>query len=333
MALRKKPAGAGGEPVLAAAGGSGTTGGGAARRPGGTGASGSRPGGGAQKAGDPKAGGPTGGAPRGGAPKGGGKARRAARSDQAGSGGASDPQDRAGRNARAATPPPAAGGGDAPGGARGRLAQIRLVYKITKQRDPRVLWLSLLGLAGPIAVGVILGVFVGPLYVWLPIAVLLGLVVALNVFSRRVQKTAYAEMEGKPGAAAGVVERMRGDWRLTPAVGVNRHQDVVHRVVCRAGVILIAEGRGRGPRELLVAEKRRIRKIVGEAPLLDYVVGTGEGEIPLPKLQSTLMRLRRELRKRDVDALDRRLKAVSAPALPIPKGPIPRNIPRGGRLR
>ncbi|ABW11210.1 putative integral membrane protein [Parafrankia sp. EAN1pec] len=336
MALRKKPAGAGGEPVLAAAGGSGTTGGGAARRPGGTGAAGSRAGarGGAQKAGDPKAGGPAGGAPKGGSPKGGGKARRAGRSDQAGQSGPSDPPAKAGRNARAATPPPPpAGGGGEPGGARGRLAQIRLVYKITKQRDPRVLWLSLLGLAGPIAVGVILGVFVGPLYVWLPIAVLLGLVVALNVFSRRVQKTAYAEMEGKPGAAAGVVERMRGDWRLTPAVGVNRHQDVVHRVVCRAGVILIAEGRGRGPRELLVAEKRRIRKIVGEAPLLDYVVGNGEGEIPLPKLQSTLMRLRRELRKRDVDALDRRLKAVSAPALPIPKGPIPRNIPRGGRLR
>ncbi|MCK9932569.1 DUF4191 domain-containing protein [Frankia sp. Mgl5] len=337
MALRKKPAGAGGEPVLAAAGGSGTTGGGAARRPGGTGAAGSRAGarGGAQKAGDPKAGGPTGGAPKGGSPKGGGKARRAGRSDQAGQSGPSDPPAKAGRNARAATPPPPAGGGGGgePGGARARLAQIRLVYKITKQRDPRVLWLSLLGLAGPIAVGVILGVFVGPLYVWLPIAVLLGLVVALNVFSRRVQKTAYAEMEGKPGAAAGVVERMRGDWRLTPAVGVNRHQDVVHRVVCRAGVILIAEGRGRGPRELLVAEKRRIRKIVGEAPLLDYVVGNGEGEIPLPKLQSTLMRLRRELRKRDVDALDRRLKAVSAPALPIPKGPIPRNIPRGGRLR
>lgn len=196
-----------------------------------------------------------------------------------------------------------------------------------------VLWLSLLGLLVPIGIGVLLGVFVGPLYVWLPVAILLGIVVALNIFSRRVQRTAYAEMEGKPGAAAGVVDRMRGDWRLTPAVGINRHQDVVHRVVCRAGVVLIAEGRGRGPRELLAAEKRRIRKIVGEAPLLDYVVGNGEGEIPLPKLQSTLMRLRRELRKRDVDALERRLRAVSSPALPIPKGPIPRNIQRGGRPR
>ncbi|CUU60111.1 protein of unknown function (DUF4191) [Parafrankia irregularis] len=268
-----------------------------------------------------------GGAARnGGAGNGGAKAGAKAGS-KAGSGKTDQPE-KAGRASG-----PASGGDAAGAGAPGRLAQIRMVYKITRQRDPQVLWLSLLGLAVPVVIGVLLGVFVGPLYVWLPIAILLGIVVALNVFSRRVQKTAYAEMEGKPGAAAGVVERMRGDWRLTPAVGVNRHQDVVHRVVCRAGVVLIAEGRGRGPRELLAAEKRRIRKIVGEAPMVDYIVGNGEGEIPLPKLQSTLMRLRRELRKRDVDALERRLRAVSSPVLPIPKGPIPRNIPRGGRPR
>jgi hypothetical protein len=214
-----------------------------------------------------------------------------------------------------------------------KLAQMRLVYKVTRQRDPKVLWFSLLGVIAPLAVSVLVAVLVGPLWIWLPIGVLFGLVVGLNVFSRRVQRTAYAEMEGRPGAAAGIIERMRGDWRLTPAVGVNRHQDVVHRVVCKAGVVIVAEGRGRGPRELLAAEKRRVRKVVGETPVHDLIVGTGEGEVPLPKLQGTLMRLRRTLRRREVDALDRRLRAVTGPTLPLPKGPIPRNIPRGGRIR
>jgi hypothetical protein len=213
------------------------------------------------------------------------------------------------------------------------LAQLRLIYKMTRQRDPQVLWLTLLGFGVPLALGVVLGLLVGPLYLWIPIAVLLGVVVALNLFSRRVQQTAYAEMEGKPGAAAGVVERMRGDWRITPAVGVNRHQDVVHRVVSRAGVVIIAEGRGRGPRELLGAEVRRVRKVIGDTPVTDIIVGTGEGEVPLPKLQSKLMRLPRALRRGEVDALDRRLRALGGAALPIPKGPIPRNIPRGGRIR
>jgi hypothetical protein len=224
--------------------------------------------------------------------------------------------------------------GNAPGDGPGRLAQIRTVYRITRERDPSVRWWTLAGAAGPIVVGVLLGLFVGPLWLWLPIGILTGLVVGMNIFSRRVQRSAYAEMEGQPGAAAGIVERMRGEWRLTPAVGVNRHQDVVHRVVGRPGVIIIAEGRGRGARDLLGAEVRRVRKVAGETPIHDIVVGNGDGEVPLAKLQSTLMRLSpRPLRKPDVIALDRRLKAVTAPNLPIPKGPMPRNIPRGGKMR
>ncbi|WP_261568495.1 DUF4191 domain-containing protein [Frankia gtarii] len=240
----------------------------------------------------------------------------------------------AGRGGAAGGGRGASAGGAAEGtGFKARLAQLRVVFKITRQRDPQALWFTLAGFFVPLALGIVLGLFVGPLYLWIPISILAGVVVALNVFSRRVQRTAYAEMEGKPGAAAGVVERMRGDWRITPAVGVNRHQDVVHRVVSRAGVVIIAEGRGRGPRELLVAEKRRIRKAVGDTPVTDIIVGTGEGETPLPKLQGTLMRLRRTLRRGEVDALDRRLRAMGGAALPIPKGPIPRNVPRGGRLR
>ncbi len=218
-------------------------------------------------------------------------------------------------------------------GFKARLKQLWAVFKITRQRDPQVLWITLGGLAGPLVIGVVLGILIGPLYLWIPIALLLGVVVALNLFSRRVQRTAYAEMEGKPGAAAGVVERMRGDWRITPVVGVNRNQDVVHRVVSRAGVVIIAEGRGRGPRELLAAEKRRIRRVVGETPVTDIIIGTGEGETPLPKLQPTLMRLRRALSKGEVETLDRKLRAIGGAALPIPKGPIPRNVPRGGRMR
>ncbi len=214
-----------------------------------------------------------------------------------------------------------------------RLAQIRTVYRLTRERDPRALWWSLVGLVVPIVLATLLGVLVGPLWMWLPIGIMVGLVSAMNIFSRRVQRTAYAEMEGQPGAAAGIVERMRGDWRLTPAVAINRHQDVVHRVVCRAGVVIIAEGRGRGQRELLGNEVRRIRKVIGEAPVHDIVIGTGPGETPLPKLQGTLMRLPRTLRRGEVDPIERRLRAVTTPVLPIPKGPIPRNIPRGGKIR
>jgi hypothetical protein len=224
-------------------------------------------------------------------------------------------------------------GGAKADGSPSRLKQIWLVFKITRERDPQVIWIILGSLLGPLAIGVVGGLFLGPIWVWVPLGLLLGLLLALNLFSRRVQRSAYAEMEGKPGAAAGIIERMRGDWRLTPAVGVNRNQDIVHRVVSRAGVVVVAEGRGRGARDLLAAEMRRVRKVAGDAPITDIVVGDGDGEVPLQKLQPTLMRLRRTLRKGEVDALDRRLKAVTGPTLPIPKGPLPRNVPRGGRPR
>ena len=57
------------------------------------------------------------------------------------------------------------------------------------------------------------------------------------------------------------------------------------------------------------------------------------GEVPLPKLQNTLMRKPRALKKDQVNALDRRLKALGGVAMPLPKGPIPRNVPRSGKMR
>jgi hypothetical protein len=214
-----------------------------------------------------------------------------------------------------------------------RVKQLLAVFKLTRQRDPRMVPWLLLSVLAPLVVGILLGLLLGKLVLFVLFGLLIGLFVGLNTFSRRVQKTAYAEIEGKPGAAAGVVERMRGDWRLTAPVQVNRNQDLVSRVVCRAGVVLIAEGRGRGPRDLLGAEVRRVKKVIGDAPLHDIIIGNGPNEVPLPKLQNTLMRKPRVLKKDQVNSLDRRLKALGGVAMPLPKGPMPRNVPRGGKMR
>jgi hypothetical protein len=228
-----------------------------------------------------------------------------------------------------------AGGADKPEKAsRGqRLKQVFQVFQLTRQRDPKMLPWILASFFGPLVVGILLGLLLGKVVLFVLLGLVVGLFIALNTFSRRVQRTAYAEIEGKPGAAAGVVERMRGDWRLTAPVQVDRNQNLVSRVVCRAGVILIAEGRGRGPRDLLGAEVRRVKRVIGDAPLHDIIIGNGPGEVPLPKLQNTLMRKPRALKKDQVNALDRRLKALGGVAMPLPKGPIPRNVPRSGRMR
>ncbi len=152
---------------------------------------------------------------------------------------------------------------------------------------------------------------------------LFALLAALTVTGRRASAAAFAGIEGQPGAAAAVLNAMRGHWHVTPAVGITRQQDFVHRVVGRPGVILVAEGGGSRPRELLAAELRRTRRLIGDTPLYDIVVGEGEGKIAIPKLQAHVMKLPRNLKPREVNELEARLKAVGGMAMPLPKGPIP----------
>lgn len=109
--------------------------------------------------------------------------------------------------------------------------------------------------------------------------------------------------------------------------------DMVHLVVGRQGVILLAEGNPQRVRGLLGQEKRRLAKVIGTAPLHDYVIGQGEGELPVRKLRMTLMRLPRALSPKDVNALDKRLKALTARPQ-MPKGAIPKNMrPARGAFR
>ena len=204
-----------------------------------------------------------------------------------------------------------------------KLAAIRQTVMATAKADrkfvPLVVGAFLLTLAAFIGLGVLIGrpVLIGVL------GVIFALLAALTVTGRRASAAAFAGIEGQPGAAAAVLGAMRGHWHVTPAVGLTRQQDFVHRVVGRPGVILVAEGGGSRPRELLTAELRRTRRLIGDTPLYDVVVGDGEGKIAIPKLQTHIMKLPRNLKPREVNELEARLKAVGGMTMPLPKGPIP----------
>jgi hypothetical protein len=170
------------------------------------------------------------------------------------------------------------------------------------------------------------------------LGIVLALLAALIAFTvitgRRGQAAAFTRIEGQPGAAFAILQSMRGDWRVTPAVAFNKQQDLVHRAVGRAGVILVAEGGGARARELLSSELRKVRRVIGpEAPLHDIVVGDGDGQVPLKRLQVHIMKLPRTLKPKEVNAVESRLKALGGPSMPIPKGPMPTRVPRGGKIR
>ncbi len=211
-----------------------------------------------------------------------------------------------------------------------RLGQVRTAFTLTRKADPRLVPLLVIAFIVPFVLLLAIGLIVGHAVLLGLIGLLLGLIAVTAVFGRRAQSSAFRQVEGQLGAAAAVLENMRGDWRVTPAVGFTREQDLVHRVVGKPGIVLVGEGAPTRTRALIVNEKRRLARFVGETPVYDVVVGDGEGQVTLRGLEKHFVKLPHNIKPKDVNILDRKLKAM-APALPIPKGPMPGTgrMPRG----
>ncbi|MGH8866640.1 MAG: DUF4191 domain-containing protein [Actinomycetes bacterium] len=217
-------------------------------------------------------------------------------------------------------------------GRRGRAAQIRAAYQMTKKADPRIgLLLFAIALA-VLAVFVGVGFLVGyPIY-----AGVLGLPMALLavtiVFGRRAERAAFGQVEGQPGAAGAVLNSLRRGWTVTSPVAVTKNQDIVHRAVGRPGIVLVGEGAPNRVTNLLAAERRRHARVAPDAPVYEVVAGDEEGQVKLRKLQRHLMKLPRNLKPADVREVNNRLRALGQTSIPIPKGPLPKGMrmPKGG---
>ena len=215
----------------------------------------------------------------------------------------------------------------------GRLKQIALTYKMTKRVDSKV-GLVVAGV-GIVTFGVLLavGFLIGhPVFLGILGFVLAFLAMAI-VFGRRAERAAFGQMEGQPGAAAAVLENVGRGWSVTPAVAMNRNQDVIHRAVGKAGIVLVAEGNPNRLKGMLAAEKKRMARIVADVPVHDVVVGSGEGQVQIRKLRTTLLKLPRALPGAQVTVVNDRLRALGdlMSNMPIPKGPMPKGmrIPKG----
>ncbi|EFV13073.1 DUF4191 domain-containing protein [Segniliparus rugosus] len=217
-----------------------------------------------------------------------------------------------------------------------RRQQLWQAFNLQRREDRWLLPLMIGALVLGIAIGFGIGLATGGIWFFTPLGVLGGLIGAFVVFSRRIQRTAYANAEGKTGAASWVLEQLRGAWRITPGVAANGQFDVVHRVVGRPGVILVGEGVATRTRGLVSQEKRKIAKLVGDTPIYEVIVGNEEGDIPLSKLQRHILRLPNNIDTKRMDALEAKFAALGARPTPLPKGPLPqgakmRNLQRATR--
>ncbi|MDI1290138.1 MAG: DUF4191 domain-containing protein [bacterium] len=219
---------------------------------------------------------------------------------------------------------------------RTTLSSLAKNWSMTQQVY-RLLPLEVAGffVAGFVVIGFPLFLFLNTVTAIL-LAVPAGLLAATFWFSRRAMRAAYAQIDGQPGAAAAVVQSIRGNnWVVTPAVSVNKNQDMVSRVVGKPGVILVSEGPANRVTIMLGNERKRTARWLPDVPIYEIQVGNDEGQVPLLKLQRQLSKLPRNLRGGEVTEVRRRLDALgnAANSLPIPKGPMPTSARQARRPR
>jgi hypothetical protein len=206
----------------------------------------------------------------------------------------------------------------------GRIAQIRMVAGIIRKTNPRALPLLAAAGLGVVVIAVVVGLLTGTLAFLIPLGILVGVLVAMILFGRFAQAAQFSAIEGQPGAAAAILQSMRGNWTVTPAIAANRNMDVVHRAVGPPGVVLVGEGSPNGLASLLAAEKKRVSRVAYEVPIYDVQVGDLPGQVDIKKVQKHIMKLPRNLKGPAIADLNFRLKALPQ-QLQMPKGPVPRS--------
>ena len=149
-----------------------------------------------------------------------------------------------------------------------------------------------------------------------------------GTYAGAAQKAAFAQLEGRPGAALAALGMLRRGWRTDEMVAFTKNSDLVHRVVGRPGIVLVGEGNPQRLRSLLATERKKHERVASEVPVHEIIVGNGEGQIPLAKLAASVMKLPKAVKPGEMTDILNRLKALDAhrSTIPLPKGPVPTSM-------
>jgi hypothetical protein len=206
--------------------------------------------------------------------------------------------------------------------------QLWNVFQMTREAEPLIwLWMLLL-VVGVAGVAILIGWLAWPGHIAY-MAVLgtpMGLLGALYLLMMRAERAAYGRIEGQEGASSAAIGQVKRGWVFDSepvALDPGSHA-MVFRGVGRAGVALVGEGPSAGRLAKLVErEKRKVARVAPDIPVVVFVTGREEGQVPLYKLARTIQRQRPKLSKAEVAVVQNRLKALGGLRPPIPKGVDP----------
>ncbi len=198
-------------------------------------------------------------------------------------------------------------------------------FTFTRDRYRPILWQLPAVFFGVLVLGYVIGLLVNhPVYVVI-IAIPIGALAAMYTLTNRFTKVQYKDLDGEVGASQAVLGTIKRGWTFTeqPVAFDAKSQDIVFRGVGRPGVILVGEAKSPKVKRLLSDEKKRLNRVAKDVPVTTIEVGDREGQVPLAKLTTAVRKLKPKLTKAEVGEVEKRLSALGAAKLPIPKGVDP----------
>ena len=160
---------------------------------------------------------------------------------------------------------------------QGTIKQIITIFKYTHKEDKMLPAL----IAGAFLVPVIVFVILGIIFRWtvltwvflMLIAIMLGMLMATIVLTRRADMVGYKQLDGKPGAAISVLRNINKAGFNFPEQPVwvdPRTKDAIWRGTGYNGIYLLGEG-----------DYDRVKRAMDR---------NGQGQVPLKKLRSNIIR-------------------------------------------
>ena len=212
-------------------------------------------------------------------------------------------------------------------------SQLKQAFDLQRKRDKALIPIMLACVLGGGLLFFLLGLWWGAKWFWLIMGLILGAVLAMFIFSRRLEKSMYDEVGDTPGAAGWTLENMRNTmgivWQTKTGVQANTHMDTVHRVVGNPGVVLVGEGNPNRLKSLMAKEHKRVDRLLAGVPIYEVYAGEGEGQVRNRDLQKHLLKLPKNYKKDEVYSLSAKLDAMDsrgrgAQAASLPGGPLPK---------
>lgn len=213
---------------------------------------------------------------------------------------------------------------------RGQFVQA---FNMQRKRDKMLIPIMVAAVLVPALLFFLLGLIWNIQWFLLPVGVAVGLLLAMWLFTSRLKNSMYDEIGDQPGAGAWTLEQLADRkvpgmyWAYEAAVASNQNMDAVHRLVGNPGVVLVAEGDLSRTKSMMRQTKQKMSRIAGTAPIYEFFVGEGEGQVPAKHLQREITKLPRNMDKGQAQALANRIESMDQlrRRAGLPGGPLPKN--------